>query len=74
MEICRWVRAGLRDYLFEAIIVGEPAPTGITIDRKISKVRAGLRDYLFEAIIIGEPAPTGITINRKISKASTINC
>jgi hypothetical protein len=53
MEICRWVRAGLRDYLFEAIIVGEPAPTGITINRKISKVRAGLRDYLFEAIIIG---------------------
>jgi hypothetical protein len=37
MGICRWVRAGLRDYLFEAIIVGEPAPTGITIDRKRSK-------------------------------------
>ena len=55
-----FVGAGLRDYLFEAIIVGKTRPyEGM---RKLYIliylcVGAGLGNYLFEAIIIGETRP-----------------
>jgi hypothetical protein len=68
--IVGWVRAGFRDCLFQAIMVGEPASTNNpSIKFKFNSqmyiwivgwVRAGFRDCLFQAMMVGEPAPTGI--------------